>query len=114
VNKDATEQGGALRIARESAGISLAGMAKRTSYSKSYLGLVETGRKRASPTVLLAYERVLGRDLMDRRGLVTGVAATLVAPAAATELLRAGFEAVIAGRRTIEEWLHRVETYGQD
>ena len=51
--------GTALRAAREAAGLSLAQMARLTRYGKSYLGNVETGRRRATRDVVLAYERAL-------------------------------------------------------
>ncbi len=45
-------------------------MAARTHYSKSYLSLVESGRRAATDDVVGAYERVLGiggLDEVDRR-----------------------------------------------
>src|SRR5437667_5021457 len=48
-----------LREAREAAGLSLSGMAKRAGYSRSYLGNVETGTRPATPAVIRAYERAL-------------------------------------------------------
>ncbi|MGY0236889.1 helix-turn-helix domain-containing protein [Longispora urticae] len=100
-----------LRAAREAAGISLSSMARRTNYSKSHLGNVETGVKRASPDVILAYERVLGESV-DRRGVLTGLAASVVAPIAASELLRHGFTAALDGRDRNGDWSDRVEGYG--
>jgi transcriptional regulator with XRE-family HTH domain len=52
--------GEALREARNAAGISLSVMAIRTHYSKPYLSMVETGKRRATADVVKAYERVLG------------------------------------------------------
>jgi len=52
-----------MRTAREAAGISLSAMAKATGYSKSYLGLVETGRKPVQAWHVEAYERVLGVNI---------------------------------------------------
>ncbi|MEU4741221.1 helix-turn-helix transcriptional regulator [Actinosynnema sp. NPDC023658] len=49
-----------LRAAREYAGLSLTRMAQATNYSKSYLGLVETGVNPITFEVLTAYERALG------------------------------------------------------
>ncbi len=105
--------GATLRAARQAAGLSLATMARRTRYGKGYLSNVETGRRRATPEVVLAYERVLG-DEMDRRGLLTGLAASLVAPTAVSELIRRGFVAALGRRDSRDEWLHRADTYGQD
>jgi transcriptional regulator with XRE-family HTH domain len=76
--------GPTLRRARTAAGVSLAGMARRTGYSRSYLGNVETGVRRATPALVRAYERVLGDDV-NRRSLLIGTAA-----AAATAALPAG------------------------
>jgi transcriptional regulator with XRE-family HTH domain len=70
--------GATLRRAREDAGLSLAGMAKRTGYSRSYLGNAETGVKQVTPGLIRAYERVLGDDLK-RRALLIGAVSTLVA-----------------------------------
>lgn len=69
-----------LRAARTAAGLSLAAMAARTHYTKPYLSLVETGKRRATADVVDAYERVLGigqlgddvnrRDFLSVTGLV--------------------------------------------
>jgi transcriptional regulator with XRE-family HTH domain len=63
--------GEALREARNAAGISLGVMATRTHYSKTYLSMVETGKRPATADVIKAYERVLGigqlGDDMNRR-----------------------------------------------
>ena len=102
-----------LRVAREAAGLSLAQMARMTRYGKSYLGNVETGRRRATPGVVLAYQRALGDD-MDRRAMLTGLTAGLVAPAAVGELIQRGFAAALADRGADDEWQHRAEGYGHD
>ncbi|GAA2718840.1 hypothetical protein GCM10010429_43670 [Micromonospora olivasterospora] len=57
---DTADLGAKLRAAREAAGHSLAGMAALTHFSKPYLGLVETGRRPATPDVLERYEHALG------------------------------------------------------
>lgn len=54
--------GADLRALRESAGISLTRMAERTHFAKSYLSMVETG-KRDAHAVVAAYEQVLGVPL---------------------------------------------------
>jgi transcriptional regulator with XRE-family HTH domain len=107
------EIGARLRTAREAAGLSLAELARRTHYGKGYLGNVETGVRRATPDVVLAYEQALG-DLMDRRGLLTGLASSIVAPAAVSELIHAGFAEVLDGRAADDDWAQRVIEYGQD
>ncbi|RSN58867.1 XRE family transcriptional regulator [Amycolatopsis sp. WAC 04182] len=64
-----TTTGAQLRGARLYMKLSLAEMAKATRYAKSYLGLVETGKKPVTLELLTAYERVLG-DGMKRPDLV--------------------------------------------
>ncbi len=66
-----SELGRKLREARDAAGLSLAGMASRTGYSRSYLGNVETGERAATLDVIKAYERALG-DSVNRRQLILG------------------------------------------
>lgn len=52
--------GASLRAARVAAGVSLSVMARRTHYSKALLGLLETGKRTASPEHVTAYSRALG------------------------------------------------------
>ncbi|WP_235878937.1 helix-turn-helix domain-containing protein [Saccharopolyspora karakumensis] len=52
--------GAELRAAREAAGLSLSRMAQRTHFAKSYLSMVETGKRTAAQDVISAYEQVLG------------------------------------------------------
>jgi hypothetical protein len=73
-----SELGKTLRSARELAGLSLTGMARRTGYSRSYLGNVETGAKPVTPDVIRSYEKVLGDDSMHRRNLFGGMAGAFV------------------------------------
>lgn len=54
-----SDLGAALRAAREAAGVSLAGMATRTHYSKPLLGLLETGKRTIKPEHVEAYSRGL-------------------------------------------------------
>lgn len=54
-----TDLGEALRAARVAAEISLAVMAARTHYSKSLLGLLETGKRTIKPEHVEAYSRAL-------------------------------------------------------
>lgn len=76
-----SDLGRTLREAREQAGLSLTGMAKRTGYSRSYLGNVETGVRAVNPDVIRQYENVLGEDLR-RRQLLLGTFSALAAGAA--------------------------------
>jgi hypothetical protein len=93
----------------------LSEVATRTHYTRGHLSNVETGKRAASPDVVLAYERVLGEDMdRGRRGVLAGIAASVVAPAATAELLRRGFAAAIGERPSLDEWQSRVEEYGCD
>jgi transcriptional regulator with XRE-family HTH domain len=85
-----TVLGPTLRRAREAAGLSLSGMARRTGYSRGYLGNVETGYRPATPKVVRAYERALGDDV-NRRTLLVATASTAIAgalPDVAGDLVR--------------------------
>lgn len=64
--------GARLRAAREYAGFSLTRMAQATNYSKSYLGLVETGVNAVTLQVVVAYERVLGSACIERTSITRG------------------------------------------
>jgi hypothetical protein len=70
--------GNELRELRRAAGLGLGTMAARCWYSKSYLGLVETGRKPVTGDVVSAYSRVMGvgldDDPVDRRDFLTATA----------------------------------------
>jgi transcriptional regulator with XRE-family HTH domain len=55
-----SELGKNLRAAREAAGVSLAALSKRTHYSKSQLGHLETGERDVKPEHVTAYARALG------------------------------------------------------
>lgn len=108
------EMGAILRTAREAAGLSLAAMARRTSYSKAYLGRVETGQRRATAELVAAYERALGDDV-DRRSLLMGLMAGAVTPVATSEAVAAAFDAALSGPHlTVDDWLGRLEGYGHD
>jgi transcriptional regulator with XRE-family HTH domain len=70
--------GRTLRSAREDAGLTLASMAARTGFSRSYLGNIETGERQPTVTVITAYEKVL-KDHVNRRHLLLGSLAALAA-----------------------------------
>jgi transcriptional regulator with XRE-family HTH domain len=106
--------GAQLRVAREAAGVSLSAMARLTHFSKSYLGNLETGYRDVTPEVVLAYEKALLGDDMERRGIVTGLAASVVAPAIVAQLLRDGFNAAFGERPSIEDWEGRAQSLGVD
>lgn len=106
--------GAKLREARLAEGATLASIAARTHYSKSHLSNVEAGRRQATPDIVLAYARVLGEDCMDRRGLLSAVASSVVAPVAAGELIHQGFTAALKRHDAEDSWRHRVVGYGRD
>ncbi|WP_157170947.1 helix-turn-helix domain-containing protein [Nocardia araoensis] len=60
-----------LRAARQAAGLSLADLAARIPFSRSYLGHVETGTRVASADVIAAYMRVCGEMTCDPVTLVS-------------------------------------------
>ncbi len=84
--------GQVLRLVREAAGISLAGLAARTNYHKSEIGHVETGKRRASVDLATACDHELGTfpllsivvemdegqgDQVKRRALLTTIKAAV-------------------------------------
>jgi transcriptional regulator with XRE-family HTH domain len=73
-----SQLGAILREARVSAGLSLAGMARRTGYSRSYIGNIENGVRQATPAVIRKYEQALGESL-NRRNLLLGSLGILAA-----------------------------------
>ncbi len=103
-----------LRQARQAEGVTLAKLAGLSHFTKGHLSNVEAGRRAATPDVVLAYARVLGEDCMKRRGLLGVVAAGVVAPAAAGELIHAGFSAALKSRGAEDSWRARVVGYGRD
>ncbi|MFF5172301.1 helix-turn-helix domain-containing protein [Micromonospora sp. NPDC000089] len=105
--------GAQLRQARTEAGVSLASVAVRSCYSASHLSNVEAGRRTATPDIVLAYARALGEGDVNRRQ-VLGLAAGVVGPVVAGELIRAGFTAALDGRGAEEDWRERVDQYGRD
>lgn len=102
-----------LRLARESAGVSLGTMARRTNYGKGFLGNVETGQRTASPQVVAAYERALTEDAGARK-LLTGLTNSVLTPRAVSQLLVSGFAAALEDHVSTDEWEHRVETIDLD
>lgn len=60
-----------LRAARQAAGLSLAELAARIPFSRSYLGHVETGTRAASADVVAAYTRACGEMTCDPVTLVS-------------------------------------------
>lgn len=87
---DTADLGAHLRAARQAAGHSLAGMAVLTHFSKSYLGLVETGRRPATPDVVERYEQVLGVPIGTPHDPVRRTHEWLLGNPPATRCLRAG------------------------
>jgi len=65
-------------------------MARRTGYSRTYLGNVETGVRRVTVDLIRAYERAIGDDV-DRRGLfrvAASAALTAAVPDVAIDVAR--------------------------
>lgn len=106
--------GATLRLARESAGLSLTALGKLTHYSRSHLSNVESGKRRATPDVVLAYERALDGDDVERRTLLVGLAAGVVAPIVMAEVLHGAFTRAMAAPVSVDEWWDRAESYGKD
>lgn len=105
--------GASLRQARVAAGVSLGKMARLTHFTRGHLSNVEKGCRTASPALIVAYERVLGEDV-NRRELLTGIAASVIAPAVVSDLLEHGFAAALGPQLSVDEWLDRVDGYGRD
>ena len=100
-----SDLGATLKQAREHAGLSLAGMAKRSGYSRGYIGNVERGIRPVTPAFIRAYERVLGDDLKRRQVLLGGIAAlaSASAPDAAVSIaneINAGRTGLLTGMQT--------------
>src|SRR5256714_5199966 len=55
-------------------------MARRTGYSRSFLGNLETGARQPTPAIIRAYERALGEDVY-RRSVLVGMASAMVGAA---------------------------------
>ncbi|MGW4461734.1 helix-turn-helix domain-containing protein [Micromonospora sp. NPDC004704] len=106
-----SDLGAQLRQARTEAGVTLAYIAARSCYSATHLSNVEAGRRTATDDVVLAYARPLGDADVNRRQVL---AAGLVGPVAASELIRTGFSAALVGRGAEEDWRERVAQYGRD
>lgn len=80
-------------------------MAKRSGYSRSYLGNVETGVRAVTPDVIARYESVLGEDLRRRQLLLASVSvlAGVPAPDAAVSIahdINGGRTAMLTGLQT--------------
>jgi hypothetical protein len=81
----------------------------------------ERGRRCPGPfwlrhlaSVLEVPLQVLEGAKMDRRGFLSGVAATTIAPMVAADLIESGFAAALrSGRPSGEEWQEKVITYGR-
>lgn len=90
------DAGEVMRTAREAARMSLAQMADATGYSKSYLGLVETGVKPVQPWHVEAYERVLGVNI-DR------LAQTAQAPRSVDAQALEDLSSILSATRRLED-----------
>lgn len=116
-----SETARALRAAREAAGVSLAVMAQRTHYSKSFFGMVETGHRTATPELVAVYERALdARGLgeeVNRRELLAAAAAVLAGANTPEPLARlldgltSGEAPGMVGRSEVEAVRHATSVY---
>jgi transcriptional regulator with XRE-family HTH domain len=110
-----SDLGSRLREARKELGFTQSQISRHAHVSVPQISNVEAGRRTVTREILLAYVRVLGEDEMNRRGLLgTVVAAGVVAPIAADELLHAGFSAALRPRGAEDAWRSRVAGYGRD
>ena len=74
-----------LREQREAVGLSLSRLAAMAGYSRSHLSNMESGRRRATPALVRAYDVSLGEHMnIDRRQLMAGLAGVI-----ATEVVAA-------------------------
>jgi transcriptional regulator with XRE-family HTH domain len=110
-----TEPGVILRLARESAGLSLEAMARRTYFSKGHLANIETGKRTATPIVIRAYQDALGDDVNRRQLLMTLLAGAAMPSASTVEAIGRTFDfALDAPALSVDDWLARLEDYGQE
>ena len=108
------EPGVILRLAREAAGLSLDAMARCTYFSKGYLANVETGKRKATPAVIRAYQAALGDDV-NRRQLLMALLAGAVTPAASVDVIGRVFESALdAPALTVDDWLAKLDAYGHE
>ena len=108
------EPGVILRLAREAAGLSLDAMARCTYLSKDYLANVETGKRKATPAVIRAYQAALGDDV-NRRQLLMALLAGAATPAASVDVIGRVFESALdAPALTVDDWLAKLDAYGHE
>jgi transcriptional regulator with XRE-family HTH domain len=81
----------------------------------------ENGKRTPGPfwlrhlaTVLQVPLSTFDEATMERRTLLTDLAAASIAPLAAADLIRHGFTAALNGRPTLDAWLARLDQYGRD
>lgn len=108
------ELGARLRAARKRLGLTRDQVAKHIRCSPSLVSHMEAGRRTIYPHVPLAYEQAAQESNVNRRGVLSGLAASVIAPAAATKLIRHGFAAALGPRPGVDEWTQRLDTAGRD
>lgn len=108
------ELGAKLKRARMDAGLTLAQVAKHACCSVPQLSNIEAGRKRIFPVVLSAYERAI-RDATDmrRRDIVSGIAGSLLAPQATSDILLRGFTSALGTTPSDEDWEQQLIDLGR-
>ncbi len=96
--------------------------AAHTTVTREDVSRWERGKRHPGPfwlrhlaTVLEVPLRVLEGGSVRRRDFITSVAATAIAPLAASDLIESGFAAKLTNRLlSVDEWHEKVETYGRD
>ena len=94
--------------------------AKHSTVSREEVSKWERGVRPVGPfwlrhlaTVLEVPLQVLEDAKVKRRRFLTNVAATAIAPVVASDLLREGFDAALAGRPGLDQWAETIEDYGR-
>jgi hypothetical protein len=78
------------------------------------LSKIETGKRKATPTIIQGYLDVLGDDV-NRRQLLLALLAGSTTPLGSVEMVGRAFElAFDAPALTVDDWLGKLEAYGRD
>lgn len=118
-----------IRELREAVGWSQARLADevcaisgRATVTRCDISRWERGRRRPRPAALRAIAAALQVPLhiletppVNRRALLTDMAATAIAPVVASDLIRGGFAAALNGEAPgVDEWQDKISRYGHD
>lgn len=116
-----------VRLFRDALGLTQLQLAMRSGISLDYVSAIERGQRVPSvqvlehladtlgvpPSILVGESARTGED-MERRQVLAGLAAGVVAPIAAADLLLRGFAAALGDRPSLDEWAAKVDRYGQE